>query len=277
MPAHTTLEFLSAKTNEAPANCLELEREAHHLREAGEVQNAFNLYDRVARLYQQQGEHLKAALCFSQAATCWNIHTGWQPLHHAATRNQLAAEEALKAKHFEYARDLFHEAATLYEKEGDLEKFSVCYLESQRAKRKRFWHQAVGGQAQNGDLLDEGAVSVKERIRNFGRWLMSEFGDALWGYGEEPLKTVRLLIGIIVSCALYYWKSEGILYHGQAADLTFMDALYFSLVTFTTVGFGDYAPTGFARGISVLESLSALVLVPLFLIGLTRRYLRMYR
>ena len=68
-----------------------LERQAHEFRSQQKIEEAFNLLDKAASLYRQAGEHLKSALCYASAATCWNIHTGWQPLRNAATRNELAA------------------------------------------------------------------------------------------------------------------------------------------------------------------------------------------
>ena len=53
------------------------------------------------------------------------------------------------------------------------------------------------------------------------------------------------------------------------------ESLYLSIVTYTTVGYGDYLPMGWTRGVAGIEALSGMFLTPLFLIGLTRRYLRM--
>lgn len=43
-----------------------------------------------------------------------------------------------------------------------------------------------------------------------------------------------------------------------------MDALYFSYVTFTTVGFGDLRPVGTCRGLAVAEAITGYVLLGLF-------------
>ena len=68
-----------------------LEREAYQFRAEQKIQQAFETYDKAATFYRDAGEHLKAALCFASAATCWNIHTGFQPLRNASTRTHLAA------------------------------------------------------------------------------------------------------------------------------------------------------------------------------------------
>ncbi len=93
-----------------------LEREAHRLRGEHKIDQAFQTFDQAAKLFQDANEPLKAAVCFSSAATCWNIHTGWQPLRNAATRNESAALQAIRAQDYAYAETLFSEAALLYEK-----------------------------------------------------------------------------------------------------------------------------------------------------------------
>ena len=52
-----------------------LEREAHRLRGETKIDQAFQAFDQAAKLFQEAKEPLKAAVCFSSAATCWNIHT----------------------------------------------------------------------------------------------------------------------------------------------------------------------------------------------------------
>jgi len=65
--------------------------------------------------------------------------------------------------------------------------------------------------------------------------------------------------------------------NGVAKIISWGEALYFSAVTFTTVGCGDFLPLGWVRGVSVAEAFCGVALMPLFLIGLARRYLRMNR
>jgi hypothetical protein len=59
----------------------------------------------------------------------------------------------------------------------------------------------------------------------------------------------------------------------QKIDL--FESLYLSIITYTTVGYGDYLPMGWIRAVAGLEALSGILFTPLFLIALTRRYLRM--
>ncbi len=125
-PKMAQLEVPLAAAKTKIEQAIALERDAHRLRGEGRIDQAFQSFDQAAKLFQEAHEPLKAAVCFSSAATCWNIHTGWQPLRNAATRNESAALQALEAQDYAYAETLFSEAALLYEKEGDHTKFSYC-------------------------------------------------------------------------------------------------------------------------------------------------------
>ncbi len=85
-----------------PENAVLHERQAQEHKVAGDIEKAFELYDRAGRIHKEHAEHRKSAICFSAAATCWNIHTGWQPLQKAASRNYEAARQAKNAKDYSY-------------------------------------------------------------------------------------------------------------------------------------------------------------------------------
>lgn len=50
------------------------------------------------------------------------------------------------------------------------------------------------------------------------------------------------------------------------------DILYFSYVTFTTVGYGDMSPTGLCRGLAVSEAVTGYILLGLFVAAAVSLY-----
>lgn len=254
---------------------VQLEKEAHAFRAENKIEEAFNAYDKAARLYSKAGEHLKSALCFASAATCWNIHTGIQPLRNAATRTYEAAKEAMKAEAYHYARSLFSEAALLFEKEGDFANYSVCFYDSKQAEAKYSWGLFVHGKTQTLDF--SGILNWKARFSALGRLIVNRLNFIVWGYGERPFRTLGLAFGMIVLSGAVYALSGKILVGGTPQPISFLEGIYMSVITYTTVGFGDYLPVGWTRVFAMTEALLGIFLAPLFLVGLTRRYLRMYR
>ena len=269
---HLNAPPTAAKTKIEQA--IALEREAHRLRGESKIDQAFQSFDQAAKLFQEANEPLKAAVCFSSAATCWNIHTGWQPLRNAATRNESAALQALEAQDQAYAETLFSEAALLYEKEGDFTKYSYCYRRAKDAKLVRLWKIFTQMRGQGPLAIRLRSVSRKERASTFIRWLLGSLNRLIWGYGEMPFRTFGIACGVITISAFCFYVSGMVLIGGFVQKSSLFESFYLSIMTYTTVGYGDYVPMGWIRGVAALEALFGALLTPLFLISLTRRYLR---
>lgn len=252
----------------------DLEREAHRLRGEYKIDQAFQTFDQAAKLYQEAKEPLKAAACFSSAATCWNIHTGWQPLRNAATRNEFAALQAIEAKDHAYAETLFSEAALLYEKEGDFTKFSYCYRRAKDARLARLWKTFTQQEPAPHVAVGLEKVSWRNRLATFLRWIFGTLNRLIWGYGELPFRTLGIAGTVIVLSALCYYISGTVLTGGFVQRIGLFESFYLSITTYTTVGYGDYLPMGWIRGVAAVEALSGIFFTPIFLIALTRRYLR---
>lgn len=74
--------------------------------------------------------------------------------------------------------------------------------------------------------------------------------------------------GILLLGSLYYlWipKCNGLASNGEAVSPNFFDALYFCIITFTTLGYGDFSPIGMGRLIAALIVISGLVMTALLI------------
>ncbi len=126
----------------------------------------------------------------------------------------------------------------------------------------------------------DSASALKKTARFIlGMRLLPEivFGKLLFGYGERPIRVLFASLLVIFFCAIIYMNSGGITYRGEIfTDATFMDGLYFSTVTFTTLGFGDLHPAKnhFIRYVAMGEALSGVALMSLFIVCLAKRYSR---
>ena len=55
---------------------------------------------------------------------------------------------------------------------------------------------------------------------------------------------------------------------------TLLNALYYSLVTFTTLGYGDIQPTGWLKALSAIEALTGAVFMALIVAVIARKWMR---
>ena len=74
------------------------------------------------------------------------------------------------------------------------------------------------------------------------KWLVSAFECILWGYGERPSRIIIVALAIISTYACIYSGVDWLDDKGSRYQLNLLDSTYFSVVTFTTLGYGDITP-----------------------------------
>lgn len=75
---------------------------------------------------------------------------------------------------------------------------------------------------------------------------------------------VKVLSWVILVFAVTYWKA-GLIVSGALEKISFVDALYFSVSTWTTLVFGELTPPASVRNITSIEALMGYVGLGLYL------------
>jgi hypothetical protein len=114
--------------------------------------------------------------------------------------------------------------------------------------------------------------------------MISKMVDIFCGYGEAPLRIIGLSMVIIFVCAIIY-AFTGLSYQNtvqavnfdQALDYNlslFASSLYYSVVTFTTLGYGDFTPVGISRAIAAIEAFTGSFTIALFVVVFVKKMTR---
>ena len=110
-------------------------------------------------------------------------------------------------------------------------------------------------------------------FKSLHKWLWSCFLNGLFGYGEQPGKVIISAI-LIILIFTFIFMSSGISNTsiGGFTSKNFLDCIYFSVVTFTTLGYGDFRPLeGWGRVFSGTEAFIGALMMALFVYTFARR------
>lgn len=99
------------------------------------------------------------------------------------------------------------------------------------------------------------------------KYIKSSFLNFLWGYGEKPIRVFRIsFLSILICSLLYYFLPISVT--ETKGDL--VNSIYYSIVTFTTLGYGDINQTHwFLKIVSALEALLGMSLWGILIAGFT--------
>ena len=73
--------------------------------------------------------------------------------------------------------------------------------------------------------------AIFELIGVFAEWLLA---DATCKYGTDWKRPIYLWLGVVFFCTVLFWIGNGIVRVDESAASSFLESLYFSIVTITT-------------------------------------------
>lgn len=110
------------------------------------------------------------------------------------------------------------------------------------------------------------------------KWLIF---DKMGNYATSPLRVLASMIVIYILFSLTFFILPYINMGGVANSIDHLDhlnqlqvAFYHSAITFLTIGYGDYYPLEYARGLSIIEGWMGLFLMSYFTVAFVRKILR---
>ena len=117
-----------------------------------------------------------------------------------------------------------------------------------------------------------------KQYRKDHNWLMiarSMVPNVVARYGESPLRVLGTAAATIFACGLAYYSFGLIEHTGTEEPATLFESLYFSALTFTTLGYGDFNPiTTGGQVLTVAETSMGVILLAILVFVFGRRATR---
>ena len=250
-----------------------LEEKAHEFLAQEKFEEAFKFFRDAALIYCGEKKHKQAALCFAAAAGCWNKKCGESAFYHSALAYEQAAQQSEACADFEYATLLYKYAAINYERDGEFADYSDCFYRSKECYRKFLNHLFISPKKIHHITRSAAERGIKHRLKYFFAWVLLTFSCLVWGHGERPGRAFASAVSVILLSAVFY-TFGGLMKSAALFKPDLFDSLYFSVVTFTTLGYGDITVSGLLRIVVICEAFCGIFIMPLFIVALSRKYLR---
>jgi len=228
-------------------------------------------YTQSGYAYEQSKEYEKAGESYRRAGESYRETGKWQEV---AISYQQSGEACQTAKSW-------RSAGLSFTQSGDAYKKALMWMEAEEnyCKAKMAYTEA-GVYDDSGNMYYKEMLMKRMRMKKTSlKRFTSYMQDLICGYGEKPRNIIFSWIIVIVFFAIIYLFSNGLIYQGSSnvSDGFLLKAfysLYFSVVTFATLGQKEFEPTGYVRLFVMLEALIGIVLITLFVLVLGRKMMK---
>ena len=199
-----------------------------------------------------------------------------------------------KIEHIQWGKDVIQErrALQVYKEENTRENSkenneALDYFEQAEEvyRNLRKLSESRGHFEHAGYFFHKEMVMRRFQLKPFSfARVISKLVDLFCGYGEKPINVIFFSLSVIFFSAILFFimgiqngnelsvisLNKGILEN----TLIFFNALYFSVVTFTTLGYGDISPIGFSRAIAATEAFVGSFTLALFVVVFVKKMTR---
>jgi len=164
---------------------------------------------------------------------------------------------------------------------GDWQEVSTIYRKLKQA------HQRHGDYAKAGEFFYREMECKRKSYREEQEWHWNRvwlwFYKILCGYGERVKNIVGCSAFIVFLCSFFYYLSgisrvgEEVIKFSFESGFSLRDfgySIYYSIVTFTSLGYGDIHPLGWSHVIASIEVILGVFFMSLFVVVFVRKMSR---
>ena len=192
-----------------------------------------------------------------------------------------------KIEHIQWGKDVIQERAAFKAYQENRPEESLDYFEQSEEvyRNLRKLSEARGHFEHAGYFFHKEMVMRRFQLSQYSfKRIISRLVDLFCGYGEKPINVIFFSLGVIFSSAILFFFvgiQNGDEFAVFRIENTFnsnimhlFNAMYFSVVTFTTLGYGDISPLGFSRLIAATEAFVGSFTLALFVVVFVKKMTR---
>jgi len=213
-----------------------------------------------------------------------------------------------KEKKFSKAKEIYLLLKNNFHSIGYYEDESWAYKKEKDMERLSYSFESFSKNVENEEKKSKGNVAKENKskvisyfnwmkTKEFRKWLWSWFCNIIYGYGEKPQNVIFFAVFIVILFSIFFsflginspeiieMKSPTVqeILNGNSEIISkgiliskttnySIDCLYFSAITFTTLGYGDFRPLkGWGRILAGSEAFIGAFMMALFVYTFARR------
>ena len=228
-------------------------------------------YSQSSYAYEQSGEFEKAGESYRRAGEAYKEAGRWREV---ALSYQHSGEACRTAR-------AWRSAGLSYAQSGNAYKKARMWLGAEESYcNAKMAYTEAGAYEDSGNMYYEEMVMKRMSMKKPSlKRLTSYLYDLLCGYGEKPKNIVVSWIVVILFFTLIYLFPSGLAYRGtlEVSDSLLaraFHAIYFSTITFATLGYGNFEPKEYMQPFVMVEALLGTFMIVLFVLVFGRKMMR---
>jgi Ion channel len=182
---------------------------------------------------------------------------------HRGDEAEAVQQYLIASKRAEVARE-WYLAAVSFHRVGDFLQHPKPPFDLERAFR--MYRRAVAAYEQSGYFDEARRLSYRIvwlrlrrarelQLKPWRRVELAVYWAPLAGFGYRPLRVLASATAVVLLYGVLYWAMDGAQFAIQPQKAaSFLDCVYFSGITFTTLGYGDLMPSPDARLLAMTEA-----------------------
>ncbi len=114
---------------------------------------------------------------------------------------------------------------------------------------------------------------IKDKQKGLRKLVMAA-DKVYWEYGQEPGRLILITLGSVLLFGVFFSifpeNFKGLNLASQPYWKVLFNSIYYSVVTFTTLGYGDISPTGFLKFFAAIEAIFGAITLGFLVAGLSK-------